>query len=88
MKINKSSLGEGTIIRAYSKLSETVTGLMVEIESDINDPTVCEGMVAIGDETTIGKGSLLSNNARVWPRLIIPADYELKGKSIKAQEEI
>lgn len=81
--VTSSSLGEGTMVGAGARLAETVTGIMVKINSAVETPVSLEGMVGLGDEVCVGKGVALKGPLSVHPNVTIP-----EGCSIPAEAEI
>lgn len=72
VRVSASSLGEGTMVGAGARLVETVTGIMVRIDSRPEAPVSLEGLVALGDEVCVGRGIELRGPLIVYPNVVIP----------------
>lgn len=71
--IRRSSIGAGSLIGPYSHIEDTLTGIMVELQSTREHPTSLSNYVAIGDEVIIRDGVTLSDGVTIHPRLKVPA---------------
>ncbi len=81
--IRRSSIGEGSIVGPFAVVEDSVTGVMVEIQSSKGARTHIEGYTAVGDEVTIRAGVHLEDHVLVYPRLKIP-----RGCRISAHAEL
>ncbi|HEX9891812.1 MAG TPA: NDP-sugar synthase [Actinomycetota bacterium] len=71
--IARSAVRDGAIVGPRATIRNSVVGSMSEVRSSPQEPTVIEGYVALGDETTIHAGVHLADGVSVYPRLKIPA---------------
>ena len=76
-EIRRSQIRDGAIVGAGARLSGVVVGSMSEIRSDLDNPTIVEGGVALGDEVLVHPGVHLSDEISVYPRLKIPAGIKV-----------
>jgi NDP-sugar pyrophosphorylase family protein len=79
--IERSQIRDGAIVGAGAVVRETVVGSMTEIRSERENPTVIDGMVALGDEVLIYAGVHLANRVAVYPRLKIPSGIRVPPES-------
>jgi len=77
--VYRSVVGEGSLIGPHARLSEAVTGLMSDIRSLGERPTVVEKRCAVGDECLLEPGVHLSGRVYIHPRLRVPAGMVLRG---------
>jgi NDP-sugar pyrophosphorylase family protein len=70
--ITRSSIGAGSIIGPYCRIEDTLTGIMVELQSTKDQPIDLSRYVAIGDEVVIRAGVTLSDSVTIHPRLKVP----------------
>lgn len=81
--IERAAIRDGAMVGAGARLSSVYLGSMAEIRSTLEQPTVLEDYVAIGDETVVSAGARLAGRISVFPRLKIPA-----GAAIPAGTEL
>ena len=67
--IQRSSIGAGSVIGQGSNIEDTLTGIMVELQSTRDLPISLRRFVAIGDEVVVRKGVSLNDSVTIHPRL-------------------
>ncbi len=70
--VKRSSIGAGSSIGPCSVIEDTLTGIMVDIDSTHNQPVVMKRFVAIGDEVIVRPGVTLADGVTIHPRLKVP----------------
>ncbi|HOF87110.1 MAG TPA: NDP-sugar synthase [Armatimonadota bacterium] len=70
--IRRSSVGAGSSVGPCSVIEDTLTGIMVDIDSTHGLPILLKRYVAIGDEVIIRPGVTLSGGVTIHPRLKVP----------------
>jgi len=78
----RSCLGEGTILGPKARVSDSLTGLMVEIRSNQAHPAYVEDKCALGDETVVECGARVRGNVALHPRLCVPSGATLTGPCV------
>jgi NDP-sugar pyrophosphorylase family protein len=73
----RSSIGAGTIIGPHAHIEDTLTGIMVELQSSRATPISLSRFVAIGDEVVIRGGVNLSDGVTIHPRLRVPSGIRI-----------
>jgi NDP-sugar pyrophosphorylase family protein len=87
--IIRSSVGSGSLIGAYSRMEDTLTGTMVELQSTREEPITLKRYVAIGDETIIRSGVSLLDTITIYPRLKVPTGIHIRsGIDIESAEQM
>jgi NDP-sugar pyrophosphorylase family protein len=87
--IIRSSVGSGSLIGAYSRMEDTLTGTMVELQSTREEPITLKRYVAIGDETIIRSGVSLLDTITIYPRLKVPTGVHIRsGIDIESAEQM
>lgn len=81
--IERSSIGAGSSIGPSSHIEDTLTGIMVELDSSADAPVTLQRYVAIGDEVTVRPGVTLTDGITIHPRLKVP-----RGVRIPPQTEV
>lgn len=71
--ITHSSIGAGSLIGPSALIEQTLTGIMVDVQSTAKAPVSLRGTVALGDEVVVQRGVTLENGASIYPRLCVPA---------------
>lgn len=75
--IYRSSIGAGSLIGAHAHIEDTLTGIMVELQSTREQPISLKRYIAIGDEAIIRGGVSLLDSVTIYPRLKVPAGIHL-----------
>jgi len=75
--IVRSSIGEGALIGAHTRLTDTVLGTMVTIHSTRQQPVELSDFTALGDEVTVHAGVTMRARVTVYPRVTIPSGIHL-----------
>ncbi|HEY3416631.1 MAG TPA: NDP-sugar synthase [Armatimonadota bacterium] len=75
--IVRSSIGAGSMIGAHSHIEDTLTGIMVELQSSREEPISLKRYVAIGDETIVRGGVEMTDSVTIYPRLKVPAGINI-----------
>ncbi len=70
--ICRSSLGAGTSVGPCAVVKDTLTGIMVDIDSTHEQPVRLQRYVAVGDEVIIRPGVTLADGVTIHPRLKVP----------------
>ncbi len=70
--IIRSSVGSGSLVGPYSHIEDTLTGIMVELQSSRDLPVSLQHFAAIGDEVVMRGGTALANAVTIYPRLKVP----------------
>lgn len=87
--ISRSSIGSGSIIGPYSHIEDTLTGIMVELQSSREHPVSLKRFVAIGDEAVIRGGVSLTDSVTIYPRLKVPSGVHVPPNvDIESAEEM
>ncbi len=81
--ILRSSIGAGSIFGPRCHVEDTLTGIMVELQSNEHQPITLQRFVAIGDEVVIRAGVELRDAVTIHPRLKVPS-----GANIPANTDI
>lgn len=75
--IVRSSVGAGSLIGPYSHIEDTLTGIMVELQSSREQPISLKKYAAIGDEVVMRGGVALTNAVTIHPRLKVPTGIHI-----------
>jgi|GEM_PF-552496 len=75
--IIRSSIGAGSVIGPYSYIEDTLTGIMVELDSTREHPILLKRYVAIGDEVVVRGGVTLTDSVTIHPRLKVPSGVRI-----------
>ncbi len=75
--IVRSSVGAGSLIGPCSHIADTLTGIMVELQSTHDRPISLKRFVAIGDEVVMREGVTLTDSVTIHPRLKVPAGIQI-----------
>lgn len=87
--ITRSSIGAGAIIGPGAVVEDTLSGIMVELESSLQAPIHLRNYVAIGDEVVIREGVTLSDATMIHPRLKIPTNTVIPpGTEVASAEQV
>lgn len=88
-QIIRSSIGAGSMIGAYAYIEDTLTGIMVEVNSRHGQPVILQNYVAIGDEVIIRPGVTLCDSITIHPRLKIPSGITVPARTdVQGPEQI
>jgi NDP-sugar pyrophosphorylase family protein len=71
--IQRSSIGASSCLGPHSRVSDTVLGTMVRVQSTRERPVLLSGKAAIGDEAYIAPGVSINARVCVNPRDYVPA---------------
>jgi len=75
--VSRSSVGAGSLIGPYCHIEDTLTGTMVELQSNQESPISLKRYVAIGDEVVIRGGVELTDGVTIYPRLKVPSGINI-----------
>lgn len=85
----RSSIGAGSLIGPYSEIEDTLTGTMVEVQSQRQRPISLKRFVAIGDEVIVRGGVSLANSVTIHPRLKVPTGVHIPARTdIESAEQL
>ncbi len=87
--IFRSSIGAGSMIGPYAHIADTLTGIMVELQSTRARPILLRRYVAIGDEVIMRSGVALTDFVTIHPRLKVPSGIHIPPNTdINGAEEL
>jgi len=87
--IIRSSIGAGSVIGPYSYIEDTLTGIMVELDSTREHPILLKRYVAIGDEVVVRGGVTLTDSVTIHPRLKVPSGVRIPARTdVESSEQI
>jgi NDP-sugar pyrophosphorylase family protein len=85
----RSSIGAGSLIGPYAHIADTLTGIMVELQSTRARPILLRRYVAIGDEVIMRSGVALTDSVTIHPRLKVPSGIHIPPNTdINGPEEL
>ncbi len=79
--IERSAILDRTIIGKSAQISDSIVSRHVKVSSSRDRPTRIDGISVIGDDVTIGEGSLITAT-KIYPHLVIPRNSRLKSQTI------
>jgi len=87
--IIRSSIGAGSVIGPYSYIADTLTGIMVELDSTREHPILLKRFVAIGDEVVVRGGVTLTDSVTIHPRLKVPSGVRIPARTdVESSEQM
>jgi len=87
--IIRSSIGAGSVIGPYSYIEDTLTGIMVELDSTREHPILLKRFVAIGDEVVVRGGVTLTDSVTIHPRLKVPSGVRIPARTdVESSEQM
>jgi len=87
--IFRSSIGAGSMIGPYAHIADTLTGIMVELQSSRAHPILLRRFVAIGDEVVMRPGVALTDYITIHPRLKVPSGIHIPSNTdIESAEQL
>lgn len=87
--VMRSSIGAGSLIGPFSHIEDTLTGIMVELQSSRERPISLKRFVAIGDEVIVRGGVELADGVTIHPRLKVPMGVHIPANTdIESAEEV
>jgi NDP-sugar pyrophosphorylase family protein len=87
VEIVRSAVLDAVRIGDHAKISDSIIGRKVVIESNQKNPTSIESLSVIGNAVRIGAGCKLSNT-KVNPSLVIPPNMTYVGRYLQTYEDI